>query len=188
MVDMIIMVTGSVGTGKTTVAEALARRLDFPLIRLSDAIGKIPSKYNKKLKTREVDVTELSKWLTRETGGMQDFVVEGHMACELELDANYVFVLRTHPDELGKRLKERRYIKIKVEENVMAEALDYCLLKVEKKKNVFEIDTTGRGAMRSAEEAMRIIEGRKRLFRKVSWSSWLHAATSPRPQSRRGTR
>jgi adenylate kinase len=179
---MIIMVTGSVGTGKTTVAEALSRRLGFPLIRLSDALGKIPSKYNKKLKTREVDVTELEKWLSKETEGMRDFIVEGHMACELELDADYVFVLRTHPDELGKRLRERKYLKAKVDENVMAEALDYCLLKVEKKKNVFEIDTTGRAAIRSAEEAVRIMEGRKRLFRKVSWSSWLHAATSPRPK------
>jgi adenylate kinase len=188
MIDMIIMITGSVGTGKTSLAEALARRLGFPLIRLSDAISRIPSKYNKKLRTREVDVAELGKWLAKETGGMRDFIVEGHMACELELDADYVFVLRAHPDELGKRLKARKYVKAKVDENVMAEALDYCLLKVEKKKNVFEIDTTGRSAIRSAEEAMRIIEGRKRLFRKVSWSSWLHAATSPRPRAGRGTR
>jgi adenylate kinase len=178
MIDMIIMVTGSVGTGKSTVAESLARRLGFPLIRVSDALGKVPSKFNKKLRTREVDVAELGKWLAKETVGKKDFIVEGHMACELEMNADYVFVLRTHPDELGERLKARRYIKAKVDENVMAEALDYCLLKVEHKKNVFEIDTTGRSAIRSAEEAIRVIEGRKRLFKKVSWSSWLHAATS----------
>jgi adenylate kinase len=178
MIDMIIMVTGSVGTGKTTVAEVLSRRLGFPLVKLSDALGKVKSTYNKKLRTREVNVAELGQWVAKETEGKRDFIVEGHMACELEMDANYVFVLRTHPDELGERLKARRYLRAKVDENVMAEALDYCLLKVEHKKNVYEIDTSGRGAARSAEEAMRIMEGRKRLFKKVSWSSWLHAAAS----------
>ena len=174
---MKVVITGSVGTGKTTVAELLAGRFQWPLVKLSDALADLPSKRNRRLDTREVAPKDLDRWVIRKTGNFTDWIIEGHMACELGMPADYVFVLRTHPDELEGRLVQRKYLKAKVKENVMAEALDYCLLKVSRKKNVFEIDTTGKSAMQSAEEIARVLEGRKRSARKISWSSWLHAVT-----------
>jgi adenylate kinase len=173
---MKVVITGSVGTGKTSVAELLAGRFQWPLVRLSDALADLPSRRNRKLDTREVAATDLDRWAIRKTGNFTDWIIEGHMACELGMPADYVFVLRTHPDELEGRLAQRKYLKAKVRENVMAEALDYCLLKVSGKRNVFEIDTTGKTAMQSADEIARMLEGRKRTARKISWSSWLHAA------------
>ncbi|MEW6528573.1 MAG: AAA family ATPase [Candidatus Micrarchaeota archaeon] len=72
-------------------------------------------------------------------------LVEGHVACEISLPANFVFVLRCNPSELKKRLQKRKYSEEKIKENLLAEMLDYCVLVGEKnydKKIIFEVETT----------------------------------------------
>jgi len=174
---MRIIITGAVGTGKTSVARIVSKKLKLPLVELSDA--DVPFAYNKKLKTREVKVKDLRKWARNKTAGLKDYAIEGHMACELDFPADFVFVLRTHPDELAKRLIARRYHKEKIIENIMAEALDYCSCALKQESNVFEIDTTGKTAARSAGEILKALKGRKK-GKIVSWSSWLSCAVCPR--------
>jgi len=174
---MKLIITGSVGTGKTSVARAISKRLRIPLVELSDA--DVPFVYNKKMKTREVKVKDLKKWIRKKTVGLKDYIVEGHLACELDFPADFVFVLRTNPEELTKRLIARKYHKEKIIENIMAEALDYCSCALKQESNVFEIDTTGKTVGQGAKEILGFLKGRKK-GKVISWSSWLSHAVCPR--------
>ena len=55
-----------------------------------------------------------------------DGFVEGHIAHLLPCDR--IVVLRCRPDELKKRLAQRKYREKKIRENADAEALDVCLI------------------------------------------------------------
>ncbi|MCX6773449.1 MAG: adenylate kinase family protein [Candidatus Micrarchaeota archaeon] len=184
---MKIIITGSVGTGKTSIARILSKKLKVPLIELSDAVQDIPFKYNRRLRTKEVEVKDLEKWAKRKIKNRESYIMEGHLASELNLKPDYAFVLRAHPEEIRKRLEKRRYHKEKIIENMMAEALDYCSAVLRIKRNVFEIDTTGKKASQSAGEILKALKGKARP-KTVSWSSWLCHAVCPRQQSRHGIR
>ena len=68
----------------------------------------------------------LERALRAEIRKHKNAVLEGHLACEFGLPADFVFITRTHPTTLEKRLRARGYSEQKVEENAMAELLDYC--------------------------------------------------------------
>jgi adenylate kinase len=178
---MKIIITGSVGTGKTSIARILSKKLKVPLVELSDAVKEIPFKYNKRLKTKEVEIRDLEKWVKRRTRNRESYIIEGHLASELNLRPDYAFVLRAHPEEIRKRLAKRRYHEEKIIENMMAEALDYCSAILRIRRNVFEIDTTDKNASQSSGEILRALKGKARP-KIISWSSWLRDSLCPRPR------
>ncbi len=167
-----LVITGSPGTGKTTVAEELGKRLKKPVIHLTEYIKK------KKLYTGThegelvVDLKRLRKELSKE----EDVIIEGHIACEVRLPDSIVIVLRAHPEELMKRISGRGYSKKKVLENAEAEALDYCTIRAIEEygsKRVFQVDTTGKTVEEVVEECARIAEGKKRKKERVDFSDWI---------------
>jgi len=87
---------------------------------------------------------------------------------------NHVIVLRTRPDVLLQRLKPRNYPEKKIQENVMAEMLDYCLSKAEKRyKNVWQIDTTNRSPEETADAILAAIKSGTPIREEVDWSGIL---------------
>jgi len=55
--------------------------------------------------------------------------VEGHLSYYFE-EADLVIVLRAHPTILRKRLQDKGFNDAKIQENIEAEALDVCALKL----------------------------------------------------------
>ncbi len=103
----------------------------------------------------------------------QNVVVEGHLVCELKLKVDRVVVLRTNPRVLEKRLKKRGYAKEKIEENVLAEMLDYCTVASErnlKKARIYEVETSG-SVKENLQKITKIIEGKGERLR-AGWVSW----------------
>ena len=136
---MRIVITGTPGTGKTEVAEELAGILGVKLISIKKVV-------DKEIKKKEVNVKKLGDILKKMLANERNYVIEGHLACEVKIPCGYVFVLRTHPDELKRRLSKRKYSAAKREENLMSEMLDYCVQRTRKVYGVepIEIDTTGK--------------------------------------------
>ncbi|MCC7552245.1 adenylate kinase family protein [Candidatus Micrarchaeota archaeon] len=169
---MKIIITGTPGTGKTEVSKVLAKKLKANLINVNELIDKykffrgIDRADNAKI----INLKELEDYLRNHISSEESFVIESHLLCELDLDVDYVIILRTHPNILRKRLSKRNYSKEKIESNISCEILDYCLVKSELLyKKIFEINTTNKKSLDVANEIIEVIKGKKKT-KHIDWS------------------
>ena len=142
---MIISISGTPRTGKTSVAGVLARKLGWTLISLNELARKknLYLGYDRARKSRIVDVKKLRAEVARISRKEKDLIIESHYSHDMPCDA--VVILRTNPAELRKRMRKAGWTKKKTEENVEAEIMEVVKGEaIEKAKLVMEIDTTGR--------------------------------------------
>ena len=150
--------TGTPGTGKTTVGDAL--ECNFRVVHLHELIEEPRFRVGKDQErdTIVADVDALSAWLADQP---DELLVESHLAHLLPVDR--VVVLRCHPDRLDERLQARAGMtSAKREENIEAERLDLILSEAIDQHGmdaVFEVDTTDRDAPRVAKIVDQIIAG-----------------------------
>ncbi|NOR84671.1 AAA family ATPase [archaeon] len=177
---MKIMVSGTPGTGKTEVSAILAEKLKYQLIKINDFAydNDLIVGQDEKRGSLLIDTTALESLIKKIK---EDCVIEGHLAHFLK--ANIVFVLRTNPDTLKKRLKKRNWLVDKIDENLEAEILDVCLQEaVDKNKNVYEIDTTKKTPTETMKIILKIIKKDKNEIKNakpgnISWNTHLNALT-----------
>ena len=175
---MRILITGTPGTGKSSVAGEISKRKGWPLLGLKETAERHGCIIRKEGKERIVDIRKLKKATLKELKGKKDAVIEGHLGCEFSLPVDFVFILRAHPPELRKRMRKRRYPARKMEENLMAEMLDYCSQVSAKHYNVpiLEVDTTKRNAKQTARRILSYLEKKVNSLDKVSWEKELRKA------------
>jgi adenylate kinase len=156
---MLIVITGTPGTGKSVISELLSRKIGIELIKISDFVNR-NKLYERFGREKLVDTKELFRALKSTLANKKDAIIEGHLACEMPLNADFVFVLRTHPDVLRERLKARGYDRAKIEQNVMAEMLDYCTQRARKnyKVEVIEIDTSKKKPNQCVTHILRVMK------------------------------
>jgi adenylate kinase len=150
---MQIALTGTPGTGKTTVAGFLPYRvIDInALVRGGMNMGTDPERG-----CLEADMDALAQRL-KELDSDDISILEGHFSHHF---ADRSIVLRLAPSALRLRLEARGYLPEKIRENLEAEALDVILIEaVQFCQQVDEIDTTGKAAPQVAELVARIIKG-----------------------------
>ena len=144
--SMKILVTGTPGTGKTTVSKALARHFGLKLISEKEFAKKNRAGiWNSKEKVLEIDPLVLEKKLSKELSRTKNAVLEGHLLCETKLKVDFAVLLHTNLAVLEKRLKKRSYITTKVLDNVFSEETGYCkkqLLKRYPKAKIIEADSS----------------------------------------------
>lgn len=127
----ITIVTGAVGTGKTTVAKKLAKKYKAKYIDVNVIIKKynLSEGYDKKRKCKIINIKKLNKILIKLIKeSKRDLVIDSHMSHFLP--PKYVglcIVAKCNIKKLRNRLKKRGYSKAKIEENVDAELFDVCL-------------------------------------------------------------
>ena len=155
---MRVVVTGTPGTGKTTVSKLVESDLD--VIHLNDLVREegLTTGTDEDRDSLVADIDAVSARLS----GRDDVLVESHLSHHL--DADRVVVLRCHPEELKRRLLERGEPERKAEENAEAEALDVILSEAVDRHGieaVHEIDTTDRDPETVAGEIEAAIEGER---------------------------
>ena len=140
---MIIALTGTPGTGKTTICHILGKKyriIDINRMITDEGLhtgrDELRGSVVADMEALQGRVNELVK------GEKETIIIEGHLSHYLEGN-DAVIVLRTRPGILTRRLEKRAYSKEKVRENVEAEALDLILVETTQMHDrVYEIETT----------------------------------------------
>ena len=143
----VFIVSGSVASGKTTLAKLLAKKYHAIHINVSELAKdfKLYSSYNKKLKAYNVNINKLNKFLINLIkNSKNNLVLDSHLSHYLP--SKYVdlcYITKCDIKILKNRLIKRKYSKEKIRENLDAEILDVCLMEaLENKHKVKIIDTT----------------------------------------------
>ncbi len=158
---MIISITGTPGTGKSSVSRILAKKLGANLIDIRGLIEKkkIPYGWDRKRNTRIVATLDLKKAVEKRISRNKVNIVEGHLSHFLRSD--FTFVLRCNPAELQERLRKRGWSPGKIHENMVTEILDAITIEAMdggKSKNIYEIDTTAKKPEKIADAIARMLK------------------------------
>lgn len=133
--NKITIVTGTPGTGKTTIATAIAMRTNAVYIDVNQIIKKekLAASFDKKRNAKVVDTKKLNKVLI---GVIKEakrkhtpVVIDSHLSHYLPSKwVDLCIVTKTNLKKLKKRLQKRNYSKAKIRENMDCEIFDVCLM------------------------------------------------------------
>ncbi|MEM1988692.1 MAG: AAA family ATPase [Candidatus Woesearchaeota archaeon] len=132
----VIAITGTPGTGKTTLAkklyEKLSKKVKVKLMLQDELLEKTESVlyYDKKYDSNIVDVyimrKNFSKYIkSKELANTDIILVDSHLSYELNPDL--VIVTKCDLKELRMRLEKRGYNEEKIKDNLQAEIFDVCM-------------------------------------------------------------
>ncbi len=126
----LICVSGTPGTGKTTLSKILARKTGFRYVDVNIIIKKsgLSSGYDKKRQCEIIDTERLSKELEKiYKNSRVSMIIDSHMSHFINKDiVDLVIVTRCSLNVLKQRLKKRGYDKNKIKENLEAETFEVC--------------------------------------------------------------
>lgn len=140
---MLVGITGTPGTGKTSVTALLEKKPGYQVIHLNELIReeKLYSEVDveRDCVVAEMDLVE-QRVMETVNNSFLVTILDSHLSHHI---ADIVIVLRASPEKLRERLQKRNYSEKKIQENLEAEALDVILFEsVEWCDKIFEIDTT----------------------------------------------
>ena len=142
---MVIIVTGSVCSGKTTIAKKIAEKKKLKYIDVNQIIkeNKLYSYYNKKDKSYVVDIKKLNKFLINLIKKDKKIVLDSHLTHYLP--SKYVdecIITKCKLKELKKRLQKRKYSKQKIKNNLDSEIFDICRIEALEKGHKVKVVNT----------------------------------------------
>ena len=164
-----IIVTGTPGVGKTTIAKKLTEKLNANYVGITELVKQqnLVESTDEKRDTLIADTKKLVQQLTQILAETEDTtIIDGHYAVDVipKTDVNTVFVLRRDPRQLKKTLEKRGYTEKKLWENIAAELLDTCLIDAITTINpskVCEIDVTDKTLETITKEMTLVLDKKK---------------------------
>ena len=167
--SMMFGITGTPGTGKSSIADELIGRGER-VLHLSETTAPYVIE---KDSSRDTLVIDEERWIDEFVPF--DGVVEGHLAHLLPCDR--IVVLRCRPDILVGRLRDRGYGEKKVKENALAEALDVILIETLESfslEQIYELDTTDKIIRECTDQVERFFHGEiPPSSGCIDWSSYI---------------
>ena len=176
----VILISGTPGTGKTTISEIISKKMNLNLINLSKIVIEKKFIFNRdeQRDTEIVDEKKLIKFLTTEILRFPEgLLIEGHYADITPSEfVDCCIILRSNPVIIQERLIKRKYKKSKIMENIQAEILGVCVndcINAYGPEKVFEIDTSKGNIEEISLKIIDIIKKKTTIFLagKINWLS-----------------
>jgi len=166
----VILVTGTPGVGKTSMARLLASKIDAIYINLTELAEKerLIVEFDEVRRSRVIDEAKVKEKIVEILNrSIRDVVIDGHYAVFVSPKerVTHVFVLRRDPKELRNLLEKRGFSGQKLWENLAAEILDVCFVDalnlMPKRVKVCEIDVSDKTFPSVVNEVLAVLEGKK---------------------------
>ncbi|MHA2007432.1 MAG: AAA family ATPase [Promethearchaeota archaeon] len=180
----IIVISGTPGCGKTSVAQFLSNYIEAQIISLNEIATseEFSFEYDNQRETTIVDFKKflpsiIKKIKKVKLDNPKFLIIESHFSDIIPNKyIDFIFILRCDPDELVKRLKKKNYNIKKITENVQAEILGNCVnffIQKKTKKPMLEIDTSKLSIEDTAKTIKEIINNKRNekdyLVGKINW-------------------
>ncbi|MHA1129697.1 MAG: adenylate kinase family protein [Candidatus Helarchaeota archaeon] len=164
---LVIVISGTPGTGKTTVAQKLKEIYSAITVNLTDyaITNNLILEDDEERQTKVVNLNsllpKLETLIQTEKGNI---IIEGHYA---DIVPNRLIsigiILRTDPHILETRLKLKQFSVSKIQENLQSEILGACTaaaLETYEREKIYEIDTSKISVNETIEQIQEYIETR----------------------------
>jgi adenylate kinase len=143
---MIILISGTPGTGKTTIAESLSLKLVIPSFNVHNEALRLGLVEGKDM-DRDADIineTEIEKIVIDLCKNNNSFILEGLLShYALPIENRLCIVVKCNISVLNERLSKRGYSNSKIRENLDSEI--FCIIEneaMEKGHNVYAFDNS----------------------------------------------
>jgi adenylate kinase len=127
----VIIVSGTPGTGKSSVARKLAKKLGYKYVNVKRLLQKykLKEKYDSKRKSWVVDEKKLAKVLEKLIKeSKSSLIIDSHLSHFVNPKlVDLCIITKCELKMLERRLKKKGYSKNKVRENLDCEIFDICL-------------------------------------------------------------
>ncbi len=146
---LVIIFSGTPGTGKTTIARLLKDIFSAEYLNLTETViaNDFILETDEERETKVADLDKLIPFLENFISvHSQNIIIEGHYADIVPDSLISVFIiLRTDPKVLEQRLIEKKFSPLKIQENLQSEILGSCTsaaLESHDKSKIYEVDTS----------------------------------------------
>lgn len=144
-----ILITGSVGSGKTTLSKKISKyfNLDYIDVNKVIKIEKLSEGYDKKNMCDIIDIKRLNKSLIKIIkDSNKGVVIDSHLSHYIpEKYVDLCIVTKCKLNILKNRLVKRRYSKKKIKDNLEAEIFNICFEEAKEKGHKILIVDTSKG-------------------------------------------
>jgi len=140
----VIAISGTPGTGKSTLATYLEKTLKLPRLDLHDHY-KISTGYDRSGKCYDIDIKKFEKLVKEKS--KEGLIIDSHISHLLPKKMLDLCIIMTCSNlkKLESRLIGRKYSKKKIRENLDSEIFQICLNEAkEKKHNILVVDSAKR--------------------------------------------
>ena len=128
---MIISISGSVGTWKTSLSKLLSKKLNFEVIHLNELAKDFKLEEVKELQTFDFDLDKLliliEQKINKYKKEKKNLILESHFVHFINPKlVDFLFIINRNLKELKKEYKIRNYNSQKTKDNLEVEAFNLC--------------------------------------------------------------